>query len=87
VEIALRDWTNHDCSILIREGEMKTLWGTLRSLHTPWRITSSDLRMAIYALRDPIPQAIELARLAIRKCPAKFRTALREMSPLRPLWE
>ena len=55
VEIALRDWTNHDGSILIRGGEMKTLWGTLRSLHTPWRITSSDLRMAIYALRIRSP--------------------------------
>jgi len=87
VEIALRDWTNHDGSILIREGEMKTLWGTLRSLHTPWRITSSDLRMAIYALRDPIPQAIELARLAVKKCPVKLRAALLEMPLLRPLWE
>lgn len=87
VEIALRDWTKHDGSILTREGEMKTLWGTLRNLHTPWRITSSDLRMAIYALRDPIPQAIELARLAIKKCPVKLRAMLLEMPLLRPLWE
>ena len=48
---------------------MKTLWGIFPSLHTPWRITWSDLRMAIYALRDRCPEAIELARLTIRKCP------------------
>lgn len=87
IDIGLRDWQGYDGAPLIREGRVKTLNGTFKSLITPWRIERSDLRMAAHALADPVPQVLDNVRLVLQKCPTVMRQQLRRIQFLEPLLE
>jgi predicted ATP-grasp superfamily ATP-dependent carboligase len=76
VALGLQNWDGYEGPIETREGRVKTLFGSVKSILTPWRITKNDLRMAAHALADPVPCAVDTFRLLMMKCPERIQRRL-----------